>query len=361
MNEPAIFDTPTKTMPLDTMHRIEGDGFASRPATHAEMHNVYGMQNSRATYEGLLTLRPERPAVRDDARKLCRRAALCSHLDRRQQLDLGPSEARRAAAAQPRPVRLRLVGRGCRRVHRRSKPRPDDPLVPDRRPSTPVFRSHAANDAPRAEPWVDGPEHLAIRRRFIEERYRLMPYFYAVAEQTSRTGDPFMRPIFYDYPRARQRRRATSRWPSRVGRDLLVAASPKPESPQPYDVCMPGTGLVRLLERPAGRRRDQARRTVRNREGNARDRPPARVRPRGRDPASPAFDPKHVGDTERPARAARLSGAGLQRPALLGRRGEYPRRKPSPDRSAARSARTASCSTSTSAKAASGRGGSRSR
>jgi len=30
-------------------------------------------------------------------------------------------------------------------------------------------------DAPHAEPWVDGPEHLAIRRRFIEERYRLMP------------------------------------------------------------------------------------------------------------------------------------------------------------------------------------------
>ena len=48
---------------------------------------------------------------------------------------------------------------------------------------TPVFRNHAANDAPRAEPWVDGPEHLAIRRNYIEERYRLMPYLYALAEQ----------------------------------------------------------------------------------------------------------------------------------------------------------------------------------
>ena len=51
------------------------------------------------------------------------------------------------------------------------------------------------------EPWVDGPEHLAIRRRFIEERYRLMPYFYALADQNARTGDPLMRPLFYDYPR----------------------------------------------------------------------------------------------------------------------------------------------------------------
>ena len=29
MNEPAIFDTPTKTMPLNTVHRIDGDGFRS--------------------------------------------------------------------------------------------------------------------------------------------------------------------------------------------------------------------------------------------------------------------------------------------------------------------------------------------
>ena len=77
MNEPAIFETPTKTMPLDTVHRIESDDFAPRAATHAEVHNVYGMENSRATYEGLLKLRPERAAVRDDARDLRRRPALC--------------------------------------------------------------------------------------------------------------------------------------------------------------------------------------------------------------------------------------------------------------------------------------------
>ena len=65
---------------------------------------------------------------------------------------------------------------------------------------TPVFRGHSAKDTPRAEPWVDGPAHLAIRRRFIDERYRLLPYLYAVADESARTGDPFMRPTFYDYP-----------------------------------------------------------------------------------------------------------------------------------------------------------------
>ena len=90
---------------------------------------------------------------------------------------------------------------------------------------TPVFRDHSANDAPRAEPWVDGPAQLAIRRRFIEERYRLLPYLYALADENARTGDPLMRPTFYDYPRCAEARLRSSRWRSRVGRDLLVAAS----------------------------------------------------------------------------------------------------------------------------------------
>src|ERR1700733_10312568 len=64
MNEPSIFETPTKTMPLDTQHRIAEPGFAPRTATHAEIHNVYGMLNSRATFEGQRQLAPnERPFV----------------------------------------------------------------------------------------------------------------------------------------------------------------------------------------------------------------------------------------------------------------------------------------------------------
>ena len=104
MNEPAVFETPTKTMPLDNRHRIEGDDFAPRTASHAEIHNVYGMENSRATFEGMERLRAQHPAVRDDPRLLCRRPALRRHLDRRQQLDLGPSAAVGAAIDQPRPV-----------------------------------------------------------------------------------------------------------------------------------------------------------------------------------------------------------------------------------------------------------------
>jgi alpha-glucosidase len=106
---------------------------------------------------------------------------------------------------------------------------------------TPVFRAHAANDAPRAEPWVDGPQHLAIRRHFIEERYRLLPYLYAVAEENARTGDPVMRPTFYDYP-AMASAPCDQSMAFTLGRDLLVAASPRPEQPRAYDICLPGKG-----------------------------------------------------------------------------------------------------------------------
>jgi alpha-glucosidase len=103
------------------------------------------------------------------------------------------------------------------------------------------MRGHSAKDTPRAEPWVDGPAQLAIRRKFIDERYRLLPYLYAVAEESARTGDPVMRPTFYDYPQM-QSAPCDQSMAFTVGRDLLVAASPKPESPYPYDICLPGKG-----------------------------------------------------------------------------------------------------------------------
>jgi alpha-glucosidase len=106
---------------------------------------------------------------------------------------------------------------------------------------TPVFRNHSAHDAPRMEPWVDGPGHLAIRRKFIEERYRLMPYFYALAEQNARTGDPLMRPLFYDYPDA-LKLDCDQSLSFTVGRSLLVSAPPRPESPQPFNICLPAGG-----------------------------------------------------------------------------------------------------------------------
>ncbi len=240
MNEPAVSDTPSKTMPQGTLHRIDTNGFEPRNATHAEIHNVYGLENSRATYEGLLRLRPnQRPFVitrasyaggqRYAATWTGDNSSSWDHLKLmvQQLVNLGLSGFSWTGA----DIGGFTGGPGAEQLTRWYQIGA----------FTPVFRSHAGKGSPRAEPWVDGPEHLAIRRRFIEERYRLLPYFYAVAEQNSRTGDPVMRPTFYDYP-GMLSAPCDQSMAFTVGRDLLVAPSPKPESPQPYDICLPSGG-----------------------------------------------------------------------------------------------------------------------
>lgn len=240
MNEPAIFNTPTKTMPLDTRHRIASDDFKPRTTDHREIHNVYGMQNTRATYDGLLKLRPnERPFVMTRATYAGGQrfavtwtgdnSATWDHLKLsiHQIINLGLSGFSYSAAdvsgfagGPSADLLTRWFQIGA---------------------FTPVFRDHSATGTPRVEPWVDGPDHLAIRRRFVEERYRLMPYFYALADQNSRTGDPIMRPVFYDYPNAATMG-CNQSMVFTLGKALLIAPPPEPESPQVYDVCLPAGG-----------------------------------------------------------------------------------------------------------------------
>src|SRR5947209_5939888 len=240
MNEPAVFETPTKTMPLDNLHRIESDDFGARDATHSEIHNVYGMQNTRGTFEGMERLRPGvRPFVMTRASYAGgQRYAVTWTGDNSSTWD-------HLRLCVEQLTNLGLSGfaySGCDVGGFVGGASPD--LLTrwyEIAAFTPVFRNHSAHDAPRAEPWVDGPEHLAIRRHFIEERYRLMPYLYAVAEQNARTGDPVMRPVVYDYADA-QTLGCDPALTFSVGRDLVVAVPPRPESPQPQAICLPAGG-----------------------------------------------------------------------------------------------------------------------
>ncbi|MEQ7872999.1 TIM-barrel domain-containing protein [Sphingomonas sp. ASV193] len=240
MNEPAVFDTPTKTMPLDNIHRIAGDGFAPRTATHAEIHNVFGMENTRATTEGLLALAPNlRPFVMTRASYAGgQRYAATWTGDNSSSWD-----HLKLAVAQTLNLGMSGFAYTANDVGGFTGGPSPDLLTKWFEYATfmPLFRDHSAKDTPRAEPWVDGPEQLAIRKRFVEERYRLLPYFYAVAEEASRSGDPIMRPLFYDNAAAADLP-CEPAMSFTVGRDLLVSGAAKPESPQPYRACLPAGG-----------------------------------------------------------------------------------------------------------------------
>ncbi len=241
MNEPAVFETPSKTMPDTVQHRIDEPGFAKRTATHLEVHNVFGMQNSRATYDGLLTIAPnERPFVMT-------RASYAGG-QRYSTTWTGDNSAtwNHLRFVVPQLVNLGLSGfslAGADVGGFAGSP-PPDLLTKWIETATfqPIDRDHSAKGTRMHEVWVDGPQQEAIRRRYIEERYRLLPYLYTVAEETSRNGLPFNRPLFLEFPDSTSDGHPIDLDGGDeflVGGRMLVAPNPSPEEVAPYPVNFP--------------------------------------------------------------------------------------------------------------------------
>jgi len=60
---------------------------------------------------------------------------------------------------------------------------------------SPFMRAHSAGDTKEREPWSFGEPFTAINRKFIELRYRLMPYLYSAFWEHHRYGFPIIRPV----------------------------------------------------------------------------------------------------------------------------------------------------------------------
>ncbi len=241
MNEPAVFRYPTKTMPDDVQHRIAEPGFEQRTTNHLEIHNVYGMENSRATYDGLLALRPnERPFV------LTRASYAGGQRYAATWTGDNSSTWNHLRMTVPQLINLGLSGfamSGADVGGFAGSPSAD--LLTrwlQLAAFQPIDRDHAAKGTRDHEPWVDGPAQEAIRRHYIEERYRLMPYLYTITEEMSRTGLPIMRPLFLEFPNA-----TTDGHPIDLdagseflfGPSLLVSPSPSPDEVGQYEVNLP--------------------------------------------------------------------------------------------------------------------------
>lgn len=61
---------------------------------------------------------------------------------------------------------------------------------------TPVYRPHAQEHIAPEPVFHDDPVKSTVRD-YIKLRYQLMPYIYSMAQENSRTGMPFMRPMFF--------------------------------------------------------------------------------------------------------------------------------------------------------------------
>ncbi len=240
MNEPSVSGVPSRTMPLDVVHRIEEPGRMPRSASHREIHNVFGMQNARATHDGMLALRPDRrPFV------MTRASYAGGHRSAVTWTGDNSSSWNHLRMSTPMLLSLGLGGfafAGCDLGGFSGSPTPE--LLTrwlQLGMFNPLSRNHSDKGTQAQEPWVDGEAHTAIRRRFIEERYRLMPYVYTLAEEASRTGLPMMRPLFMEFPDAADGTPLDLEAGHQFmwGSALLVAPAPYPEEVEPYQVILP--------------------------------------------------------------------------------------------------------------------------
>jgi alpha-glucosidase len=215
MNEPTVFHTPSGTMPLDVRHDNEGS-----PTDHREIHNVYGMLMSRATFEGLLRLRPgERPFVltRSSFAGGQRYAAVWP----------GDNTSDWSHLRQSLPT---LLGLGLSGFPFVGSDIGGFAGVPSAELFTrwlqlgvfyPFMRAHTELNTPDQEPWSFGARHEAVNRRAIELRYQLLPEIYNVMAESSATGIPAMRPLFLEYPEDPKARAIDDEF--LFGADILVA------------------------------------------------------------------------------------------------------------------------------------------
>ena len=199
MNEPAISSTPFGQPGPHV--EIPGDspqGDSDEPATHAEVHNVYALLEDMATYQGLRRLHPnERPF-------LLTRAGYAG-IQRWSAVWTGDNSSvwEHIELAMPQLMNLGLSGISFTGVDIGGFWGASSPELWARwiqlGAFSPFCRGHAAMGTPSKEPWVWGAETERVVKRYLNLRYRLLPYLYTVFEENTRTGAPFMRPLLYHF------------------------------------------------------------------------------------------------------------------------------------------------------------------
>lgn len=211
MNEPASFHGE---IPEDIVFSDE-----ERPATHGEMHNVYGHLMSMATYEGLKKYDKRRPFV---ITRACYAGSqkyttawtgdnhsIWAHLQMAipQLCNLGLSgmsyvgtDIGGFGSDTTAELLTRWVQAGC---------------------FSPLFRNHSNKGSIYQEPWQFGQEIMDIYRRYVELRYRLLPYFYDLFVAGEQTGLPILRPLVLHYQSDIRVRELNDEF--LVGENILVA------------------------------------------------------------------------------------------------------------------------------------------
>jgi alpha-glucosidase len=187
MNEPAVFGTGT--FPDDVRHQYDG-----HRGSHRKAHNIYGMQMVRATYEGLRKLmKNKRPftITRAGYSGVQRFSSVWTgdNVASWEHLKLGNIQCQRLSVSGISFCGTDIGG---------FSGEPDGELFTrwiQMGTFSPFMRAHSAGDTKEREPWSFGEPFTSINRKFIELRYRLIPYLYSAFWEHHRYGFPILRPV----------------------------------------------------------------------------------------------------------------------------------------------------------------------
>ncbi len=251
MNEPAIFNVPSKTMPEDNVHR--GDPTMVKPngqpqgdqavGPHARYHNVYGMMMVKGTREGIEAAMPDkRPFI------LSRANYIGGH--RYAATWTGDNSANwyHLEASIPMTLNVGLSGQPFIGPDIGGFAGDGDAKLFSRWMGfgalLPFSRGHTGKGNIDKEPWAFGPEIEATSREALKRRYRLLPYFYTLFREASVNGMPVARPTFFaDITDPALRSEDDS---FLLGSDVLVVGSMIPDGSR---VAVMPKGVWREIER----------------------------------------------------------------------------------------------------------------
>lgn len=211
MNEPASF---RGELPEDVVFYDE-----ERRSCHAEMHNVYGHNMAKATYQGLKELTGKRPFV---ITRACYSGtqkystvwtgdnhSIWAHLQMAvpQLCNLGLSgmsfvgtDVGGFSSDTTGELLARWVQVGC---------------------FSPLFRNHSCAWTRNQEPWQFGEEVLDIYRKYVKLRYHLLPLIYDGFFEGETTGLPVMRPLVLNFENDENVQNCNDEF--MIGESLLVA------------------------------------------------------------------------------------------------------------------------------------------
>uniref|UniRef100_A0A671S668 Neutral alpha-glucosidase C-like n=1 Tax=Sinocyclocheilus anshuiensis TaxID=1608454 RepID=A0A671S668_9TELE len=233
MNEPSVFNGPEQTMPKDAVHHGGWE--------HRELHNLYGFYQHMATFEGLLTRSggTERPFI------LSR--SFFAGSQRLGAIWTGDNVATWEYLKISIPMLLSLSLTGiqfCGADVGGFVQDPDPELLVrwyQAGALQPFFRGHSAKMTKRREPWLFGDDVTSAIRSAVQDRYRLLPYWYTLFHQAHTSALPPIRPLWVEFPNDTSMFAVENQY--MIGGALLVCPVTDPEVTE-VKVLLPGSDVL---------------------------------------------------------------------------------------------------------------------